>query len=79
MTNKQIYINMCINQRGTREIRHTTFKTMFLDHSFKTDYRVLKMMCKYWRVDLATGLQLLSNYVVTGNENNNNNNNNLNK
>lgn len=71
MTNRQEYVNMCINQRGTREIRHTNFKTLFLEHSFRTDYRVLKMMCKYWGVDIKTGFSMLSNYIITGDPNDN--------
>ncbi len=71
MTNRQIYVNMCICNRGKgREVWHARHRTVFLKYSFLKDYKVLKMMCKYWHVDLKTGFQMLANYVVTGDENN---------
>ena len=68
MNNRQLYVNLCINKRGTNEIWNNTNGFIFLDHSLIRDYKVLKMMCNYWKVDLKTGFHMLSNYIVTGNE-----------
>lgn len=71
LTNKQMYVNMCICKREKgHEVLHAHWKTIFLEYSFKKDFKVLKMMCNYWKVDLRTGFQMLSNYCVTGDENN---------